>query len=85
MGMFPSFATRGSCGLAFALCAGFVLTGCTKPKVPDQELPPDPQAAAPTSLNESIQQPIDEAKAVREATEAAANTQREAIDAATSE
>jgi hypothetical protein len=71
------------------LCASLVVTACTKPKVPEQDVPPDPQAATPatpanpTSLNEAINQPIDDAKALREAHEDEAKARREDIDAVT--
>jgi hypothetical protein len=80
---------RDAFGLACALSVVFALSvalpACSKPKLPDQDMPPDPQAASPTTLNEAIQPPIDQAKAVREATEEAAMQQRKAIDDATSE
>jgi hypothetical protein len=80
---------RHAIGLACALCVVFALSAalsaCSKPKLPEQDMPPDPQAAPPTTLNEAIQQPIDQAKAVRDATEDAAKEQRKAIDDATSE
>ncbi|MBP6749116.1 MAG: hypothetical protein KA144_05715 [Xanthomonadaceae bacterium] len=81
---------------ALLLCAA--LAGCSKPKVPEQDVPPAPQsdpaastasaaaaAQSPTTLNEAIHQPIDDAKAIRKATEDAATEQRRAIDEATSE
>ena len=80
---------RAAAWFVSAVFACAALTSCTKPKVPDQDVPPDPQAATsavpanPTSLNDAIHQPIDEAKAVREATEEDAKKQREKIDAAT--
>lgn len=77
--------------LALAMCAA--LAACSKPKVPEQDVPPAPQSGAtptaaaqsPTTLNEAIHQPIDDAKATRKATEDAAVEQRRAIDAATGE
>jgi hypothetical protein len=57
--------------------------------MPEQDVPPDPQAAAaatpanPSSLNEAINQPIDDAKALRDAHEDEAKARREDIDAAT--
>ncbi|MCC7249657.1 MAG: hypothetical protein IT473_13630, partial [Lysobacter sp.] len=69
---------------ALLLCAA--LAGCSKPKVPEQDVPPAPQsdpaasaaaaAQSPTTLNEAIHQPIDDAKAIRKATEDAATEQR---------
>lgn len=71
--------------LLLAGCAG--LTGCSKPKVPDHDDRPEPQAVAPatppTQLRETMQEPIDKAKAAQAETEAAAERQRAAIDAAT--
>lgn len=80
---------------AFVLCAA--LAGCSRPNVPEQDVPPAPQsspttsaaptdaAQSPTTLNEAIHRPIDDAKAIRQATEDAATEQRRAIDEATSE
>jgi hypothetical protein len=62
------------------------LTGCSKPKVPDHDDPPEPQAAAatqPTQLREAMQKPIDKAEAAQGEVDAAAERQRAAIDAAT--
>ena len=67
-----------------AVCAG--LTGCSKPKVPDHDDPPEPQAAAatpPTQLREAMQKPIDKAEAAQAEIDAAAERQRKAIDDAT--
>jgi hypothetical protein len=68
----------------FALAAS---AGCSKPKVPEQDIPPTLKSAdtAPATMTEAIHQPIDQAKAVRETTEDAATEQRKAIDAATDE
>ena len=62
--------------------------GCSKPKMPDHDNPPDPQvsaagAAAPTQLREAMQKPIDKAEAAQASVDAAADAQRNAIDAAT--
>lgn len=73
--------------VTMSLLAGFSgLMGCSKPKVPDHDEPPEPQAAAatqPTPLREAMQQPIDKAEAAQGEIDAAAERQREAIDAAT--
>lgn len=75
---------------ALPIACALALGACSKPKPPDPEKPPEPQATAATpapaqatELREAIQQPIDQAKAASEATDAAAKRQREAIDAAT--
>jgi hypothetical protein len=76
---------------AGALALVCALAGCSKPKVPEHDDPPEPQAAGTatptdaqaTELREAIRQPIDRAEATRKATEDAAQRQREAIDAAT--
>ena len=62
--------------LAFAAC---------KPAPPPTDEPPEPKAATAdaTELRDAIQQPIDKAKAVDEASQQAAEDQRAAIDAAT--
>ncbi len=71
-----------------ALAAALVLAGCSRPPIPEHDKPPEPQAAAPAGSNpgalaESIQRPIDRAEAAQADSEAAAEHQREAIDAAT--
>jgi hypothetical protein len=69
-----------------AICVLFACLGlvaCSKPKVPDQDVPPAPQSTAPTNVTEAINQPIDDAKAIRKATEDTASDQRRAIDEAT--
>lgn len=72
------------------LLAGFAgMSGCSKPEVPEHDERPEPQAAptatatAPTQLREAMQKPIDKAHAAEAATDAAAEEQRKAIDAAT--
>lgn len=71
------------------LLAGLVgLAGCTKPPLPDHDKRPEPQAAAagvtqPTPLREAMQSPLDKAQAAQAVTDAAAEQQRNAIDAAT--
>ena len=64
-----------------ALCAAMVVSaGCSRPQTPDPETPPEPQA---TQLRDAIQQPLDQAEAVKQATEDAAKAQRATIDEAT--
>jgi hypothetical protein len=66
------------------LLAGLAgMSGCSKPEVPEHDERPEPQAAPPTQLREAMQQPIDKAHAAEAATDAAAEEQRKAIDAAT--
>jgi hypothetical protein len=62
--------------------------GCSKPKLPDHDNPPEPQTSAaevapPTQLREAMQKPIDKAEAAQASVDAAAEAQRSAIDAAT--
>lgn len=64
------------------------VAGCSKPKMPDHDDPPKPQTAAaevaaPTPLREAMQKPIDKAEAAQTSVDAAAEAQRNAIDAAT--
>lgn len=60
------------------------LVACSKPKPPDKEQPPEPQAAEQHSqLRETIQRPIEKAKQVDAEVQKAADAQRAAIDAAT--
>ncbi len=79
-----------ACALSLALST--LLGGCSKPKPPEHDQQPKPQSAAdaatpatppPTPLREAIQQPLDEAKAAKQATEDAGQDQRKAIDDAT--
>ena len=55
-----------------------LLAGCSKPQPPQKERPVDPKA---TQLRDSIQQPIQKAQAVEADVDAAANKQRDAIEA----
>lgn len=68
-----------------ALCLmATVLAACGKPRPPEKERPPEPQAAQPHSeLREAIQAPIDKARQVDAEVQQAAEAQRAAIDAAT--
>ena len=83
--MRPTFIFRAVIAMSLLIgCSG--LTGCSKPKVPDHDDPPEPQAAAaaqPTQLREAMQKPIDKAQAAQGEVDAAAERQRAAIDAVT--
>lgn len=77
----PSSAPACVALLILAVCVG-----CSKPQAPDKQPPSTPQAAAEsqaTELRDAIQQPLDQAEAVKQATEDAAKAQRAEIDAAT--
>jgi hypothetical protein len=56
---------------------------CSKPEPPKKEQPPEPQAAQHTELRDSIQKPIERAKAVEGEVLDAAKQQQDAIDAQT--
>lgn len=76
--------------LAVALLSCSVaLAGCGKPKIPDHDDRPEPQAAPaaqpPTALRQTMQQPIDKAKAAEDATAAAERQRDEALNTATGE
>lgn len=89
---FGSLEVRPSVLSSAALAAALVLAGCSRPQMPEHDKPPEPQAESPAAtagteanrgaLAESIQRPIDRAEAAQ-AESAAAERQREAIDAAT--
>lgn len=64
------------------LTALLALCAC-RPTPPPTERPPEPQAAAATALRDAVQAPLEQAKAVEEASRKAADQQRDAIDAAT--
>lgn len=64
-----------------ACLALVALAGCNKPAMPDPERPPEPQAGH-TQLRDAIQQPLDKARAVEDASKQAAEAQRAAIEAA---
>jgi hypothetical protein len=74
---------------AALLSCGVALGGCGKPKLPDHDDRPEPQAAPaaqpPTALRQTMQQPIDKAKAAEDATAAAEAKRDEALNAATGE
>ncbi len=67
-----------SCALLLLLCVA-----CSKPKPPEKEQPPEPQAAQHDELRDAIQRPIDRAEAVEAEVLDAAEQQRAAIDSAT--
>lgn len=65
---------------SLALCAGLVLlVACSKPRPPDKERPPEPQA---TQLRDAMDRPVDAARDVQKAAENAARAQDAAIEAA---
>jgi hypothetical protein len=88
-----SFVARPSVLSLPALAVVLLLAGCSRPPVPDPDKPLEPQAPASAAeagteanrgaLTESIQRPIDRAEAAQADSAAAAERQREAIDAAT--
>jgi hypothetical protein len=63
--------------IALPLLGLLVLSGCNRPVPPDPDKRPEPQASA---LRDSIQRPLDKAKAARETLEKAPDT-RAADDA----
>jgi ABC-type uncharacterized transport system auxiliary subunit len=65
--------------LLCALMALALLAGCSKPKPPDKDRPPEPQA---TQLRDAMQAPLEKARKAQEDAEKAAEQQRAAIDAA---
>lgn len=93
MRRFRSFDLRPFAPSVTALAAALVLAGCSRPQMPEHDKPPEPQAESPAAtagteanrgaLAESIQRPIDRAEAAQADSAAAAERQREAIDAAT--
>ena len=56
---------------------------CSKPEPPKKEQPPEPQAEQHTELRDTIQKPIDRAKAVEGQVLDAAKQQQDDIDAQT--
>lgn len=67
-----------------SLAAMLLLTllGCSRPQPPEKERPVEPQAARHTQLRDAMQAPIDQAKAVEDDVQKAADAQRAAIEAA---
>lgn len=64
-------------------CTLSILVACSKPRPPEKERPPEPQAATrPAPLRDAIQRPIDKARAVEDTVQRAAEEQRAALDAA---
>ena len=67
-------------------CLALSLAGLAacKPEPPPTDEPPEPQAAAAgnTELRDAIQKPIDQAKAVEDTVQEAADKNNAAIDAA---
>lgn len=88
-----SFDLRPFAPSVTALAAALALAACSRPPLPEHDKPPEPQAESPAAtagteanrgaLAESIQRPIDRAEAAQADSAAAAERQREAIDAAT--
>ncbi|MFZ5636263.1 MAG: hypothetical protein ACOY82_06705 [Pseudomonadota bacterium] len=72
--------------VALLSCAA-ALPACGKPQPPDHEKRPGPQAAAapPSALRETMQRPVDKAKAAEDATAAAQQQRDDALNAATGE
>lgn len=69
-----------------AACLALTLAGLAacKPEPPPTDEPPEPQATAAgnTELRDAIQKPIDQAKAVEDTVQEAADKQQADIDAA---
>lgn len=65
--------------LALSLAA---MAGCSKPKPPPSDQPPEPKAEQHTELRDTIQEPIDKAKAVEKSVQDAADQQKAQIEAA---
>lgn len=64
---------------AIALLPLLVLAACARPKAPDTERPPEPQA---TQLRDAVRAPLDRAKQVQRQVDADAEKERAAIEAA---
>ena len=66
------------------LMLALVLAGCSAPKPPPTDQPPDPQAAAQQERDQrllhAIQRPIDKAKGVEDTTLKAAEDQKQQIE-----
>lgn len=71
-------------GIAAAVVVALlVCAGCSRPQPAETDPPPEPRTAQQaTELRDAIQQPLDQAKAVKQATEGAGQAQRAAIDTA---
>jgi hypothetical protein len=86
--MSRSVRSKAATALVLLSCS-VALAGCGKPKIPDHDDRPEPQAAptaqAPSTLRQTMQQPIDKAKAAEDATAAAEAKRDEALNAATGE
>ena len=68
--------------MRLSLLALVLLAACSKPKPPDKDQPPEPQAAARhAAMSEAIRRPIEQAKAVETQVVDAADRQQAAIDA----
>lgn len=80
---------RNAIAALVLLSCSVALAGCGKPKIPDHDDRPEPQAApaaqAPSALRQTMQRPIDKAKAAEDATAAAEAKRDEALNAATGE
>ena len=68
--------TTAMVGMVLALSLG----GCSKPKPPEKQRPPEPQAQA-TQLRDAIKAPIDRARDVQADMQKSADDQRAAIAA----
>jgi PBP1b-binding outer membrane lipoprotein LpoB len=70
--------------IASFLLLACAAAGCSAPKPPPGDQPPDPQAAAQhardTQLRDAIQRPIDKAKGVEDTTLKAADEQKQQIE-----
>jgi hypothetical protein len=70
--------------IASFLLLACAAAGCSAPKPPPSDQPPDPQATAQhardTQLRDAIRQPIDKAKGVEDTTLKAADEQRQQIE-----
>lgn len=73
--------TRSAMRTAVACALALTLAACGKPRPPEKEQPPEPQAHG--ALREAVRAPIERAKQVDAEVQKAAEAQRAAIDAAT--